>query len=66
MQKRKPNKVTQEPVLFPTISLAQKNKEKPVEMDSDKTYLAERINKKLAFFTDLHSTTEKHLAVHPI
>lgn len=54
------------PLLFPSITLSQRNKDKPVELDTDDAYLVERINKKLDFFADLHSTDENPLTVHNI
>lgn len=54
------------PTLFSSITLAQKNRDRFVEMDTDEKYLIERINKKLKFAVDLHSTDKRPLAVNPI
>lgn len=35
-------------------------------MDSDDKYFVERVNKKLAFYTDLHSSDENPLSIHDI
>lgn len=63
---KRPGTHTQQPAMFPSITLTQKNKEKPVEMDTDDTYLVERINQKLKFYADLHSSEEKPLDLNPI
>lgn len=54
------------PPLFPYIVLSQKNKDKHVEMNTDDTYLVERINQKLRFTADLYTTHEKPLSIHDI
>lgn len=63
---KRQTEVAQPPILFPAITLAQKSREKPVEMNTDDKYLVERINQKLSFYTDLHSTTEKPLRIQGI
>lgn len=52
--------------LFPTIVLAQKYEDKMVELDTDDGYLAERINQKLSFYADLHSSEERPLTFQAI
>lgn len=54
------------PPLFPSITLSQKNRDKPVELDTDDRYLAERINQKLRFYANLHSTDDNPLSTHDI
>lgn len=68
-QNRSPKRnanVAQPPPLFPSITLAQKNKNKPVELDTDDKYLAERINQKIRFYANLHSTDDNPLSTHEI
>lgn len=62
---RKANQINP-PLLFPSISLVQKTRDKPVELDSDDGYFVECVNKKLASFTDLHSLGDNTLSIHPI
>lgn len=52
--------------MFPTITLAQKKRDNPVEMNTDDLYLVDRINQKLKFYADLHSSDENPLTLKPI